>query len=141
MSNKNIARLLKELTDAQLSDESRLDVELFDGENAVISVKVQDRDEFPIYLTVDESQILCICYLFGEDEVDTTKRAEMNETMLMLNVSIPLSSFSKIANQYILFGALSPNSSVEEIINEIEILSDNVLEAIDAIAEYLKEAA
>ena len=141
MSNNNIARLLKELTVAQLSDESSLSVELFDGENAVICIKVQDRDEFPIYMTVDDSQILCISYLFADDEVEASKRAEMNEAMLMMNVSIPLSSFSKIANQYIMFGALSPNSSIEEIVTEIEILSDNVLAAIEAVSEYLKEAA
>ena len=141
MSKTNIEQLMRGLAENQLSDGTTLSVDMFDGDNAVLCIKVQDRDEFPIYMTVDDSQILCISYLFGEDQVDPGKRAEMNEAMLMMNVSIPLSAFSKIANQYIMFGALSPQSSIEEILNEIELLSDNVLEAVDAISGYLKEAA
>jgi len=107
----------------------------------VACIKVKDREEFPIYMTVDEGQILCITYLFGDNQVDQNKRAEMAEVMLMMNVSIPLSAFSKIGNQYIMFGALSPSSSIAEILNEIELLSDNVLDAVDAVSEYLQEAA
>jgi len=92
-------------------------------------------------MTVDERQILCISYLFGDDQVDSGKRTKLTETLLMMNVSIPLSAFSKMGNQYIMFGALSPQSSIDKVLNEIEWLSDNVLEAIDAIASYLKEAA
>ena len=58
----------------------------------------------------------------------------------MMNVSIPLSAFSKIGTQYIMFGALSPQSSIDELLHEIELLSDNVLEAIDAVSDYLTEA-
>ena len=92
-------------------------------------------------MTVDEGQILCITYLFGENQVNPDTKADMNEVMLMMNVSIPLSAFSKIGNQYIMFGALSPASSVDDVLHEIELLSDNVLEAIDAVSEYLQEVA
>ncbi len=139
MSNAKLEQLMKDLDKQKLSDGMSLSVEMFDGENAVASITVEDREEFPIYMTVDEGQILCISYLFGEDEVDQSKRAEMMESMLLMNVSIPLSAFSKIGSQYIMFGALSPTSSIEELLHEIELLSDNGLEAIDAISDYLKE--
>lgn len=141
MSNEKLEKLLKVLAGNQLSDGTSLSIEMFDGDNAVACIKVEDREEFPIYMTVDEGQILCITYLFGDNQVDQSKRAEMAEVMLMMNVSIPLSAFSKIGNQYIMFGALSPSSSVVEILQEIELLSDNVLDAIDAVSEYLQEAA
>jgi len=102
---------------------------------------VEDREEFPIYMTVDEGQILCITYLFGEDQVDPSKQAELAEAMLTMNVMIPLSAFSKIGNQYILFGALSPSSSTEDLLHELELLSDNVLEAIGTMSTYLKKEA
>jgi uncharacterized protein YjfI (DUF2170 family) len=102
---------------------------------------VEDREEFPIYMTVDDGQILCITYLFGDDQVNPEKQAEMAEAMLMMNVMVPLSAFSKIGNQYILFGALSPRASIEELLHEIELLSDNVLDAIATLSTYLKEAA
>ena len=141
MSNVKLEQLMENLSETQLSDGTSLSLEMFDGENTVVCIKVEDREEFPIYMTADEGQILCITYLFGEDEVDPAKRAELAEAMLMLNVMIPLSAFSKIGNQYIMFGALSPRSSIDELLHEIELLSDNVLEAIATMSDYLKEAA
>lgn len=140
MSKEKLEKVMEDLSEGRLSDGTSLSIDMFDGDNAVACIKVEDREEFPIYMTVDESQILCITYLFGENQVDQNKRNEMAEVMLMMNVSIPLSAFSKIGNQYIMFGALSPSSSVAEISHEIELLSDNVLEAIDAVSDYLKEA-
>lgn len=141
MSNEKLEQLIKDLAEHQLSDGTCLSIEMFDGENTVACIKVEDREEFPIYMTVDEGQILCISYLFGDNEVEPDKRADMTEAMLMMNVSIPLSAFSKIGDQYIMFGALSPKASIDELLLEIELLSDNVLEAIDAVSDYLKEAA
>lgn len=141
MSNVKLEQLMKGLTDNRLSDGTSLSIEMFDGENTVACIKVEDREEFPIYMTADEGQILCITYLFGDDEVNPDKRAEMAEAMLLMNVMIPLSAFSKIGNQYIMFGALSPRSSIDELLHEIELLSDNVLEAISTMSDYLKEAA
>lgn len=141
MSNVKLEELMKELGQNQLSDGTNLSIEMFDGENSVALIKVEDIDEFPIYLTVDEGQILCISYLFDEAQVDPSKRAELAEAMLSMNVSIPLSAFSKIGSQYIMFGALSPHSGIDELLHEIELLSDNVLEAVEAVSDYLKEAA
>jgi len=141
MSNKKLEKLKQDLANNQLADGTGLSIEMFDGENTVACIKVEDREEFPIYMTVDDGQILCISYLFGDDQVDPDKRAALAEAMLMMNVSIPLSAFSKIGDQYIMFGALSPNASIDELLHEIELLSDNVLEAIEAVSDYLKEAA
>lgn len=140
MSNETLEQLMAGLADNKLSDGTQLSIEMFDGENTVACIKVEDREEFPIYMTVDEGQILCISYLFGDDQVSQDKRAALVEAMLIMNVSIPLSAFSKIGEQYIMFGALSPKASIDELLDEIELLSDNVLEAIDAVSDYLTEA-
>lgn len=141
MSNTKLEQLVKELADNRLADGAALSIEMFDGDDAVACIKVAEREEFPIYMTVDEGQILCISYLFGDNQVAPSRRADMAEAMLMMNVSIPLSAFSKIGSQYIMFGALSPRSSIDELLHEIELLSDNVLEAIEAVSDYLTEAA
>lgn len=140
MSNEKLEHLITELSDTKLADGMSLSIEMFDGENSVACIKVEDREEFPIYMTVDDGQILCITYLFGDDQVNPEKQAEMADAMLMMNVMVPLSAFSKIGNQYILFGALSPRASIDELLHEIELLSDNVLEAIATMTTYLKEA-
>lgn len=139
MNNAKLEQLIADLSEARLSDGTRLSIEMFDGEDSVACIKVEDREEFPIYMTADEGQILCITYLFGEDQVIPQKSAEMADSMLQMNVVIPLSAFSKIGNQYIMFGALSPKSSIDELLHEIELLSDNVLEAIEAMSDYLQE--
>jgi len=81
--------------------------------------------------------VLCITYLWDEGQVKQEGRTEMLSTLLAMNVPLPLSSFGKIGDRYVLFGALAANSSLEDVINEIEILSDNTLEAIEAIAPFL----
>lgn len=141
MSNVKLEQLMQGLAGNKLADGMNLSIEMFDGENSVACIKVEDREEFPIYMTVDEGQILCISYLFDDDQVNPDKQAEMSEAMLMMNVMVPLSAFSKIGKQYILFGALSPRASIDELLHEIELLSDNVLEAIATMSIYLKEAA
>ena len=66
------------------------------------------------------------------------QREELLDTLLTLNIPMPLSSFSKVSNQYIIFGALSIQSTINDIVHEIEILSDNTLDAIELMAYYLK---
>lgn len=106
------------------------------GEDAV-EVVVEDREEFPILVSADDEQVLCLTYLWDEAQVKSDGRTEMLSALLEMNVPLPLSSFGKIGDRYVLFGALAANSSIEDVINELEILSDNTLEAIEMVAPYL----
>ena len=105
------------------------------GDN--VQVVVEDREEFPILVSSDDEQILCVVYLWDESQVKPAGRTDMLAALLEMNVPLPLSSFGMIGDRYVLFGALAANSSVEDIITELETLSDNTLEAIEAIAEFL----
>ena len=62
---------------------------------------------------------------------------EMFESMLSLNIPMPLSSFAKMDDKYAVFGAMSLNSSAEDVALEITSLSDNSLDAIEALSDYL----
>ena len=108
------------------------------GEVEVLQIVVEDREELPIFVSASEDQILCIAYLFKEDEVQNGEITEMNNAMLTANITIPLSSFAKIDGQYVIYGALSAKSDLDEIVHEIEILSSNTLEAIEAMRSYLR---
>ena len=107
------------------------------GEVDVLQVNIEGREELPIFVSVTDSQILCISYLWGEDEVKQDKRMAMFETMLELNIPMPLSAFAKIDDKYVVYGSLSIKSSMEEIEDELSLLSDNCLEVIDEMADYL----
>jgi uncharacterized protein YjfI (DUF2170 family) len=108
------------------------------GDVDVLQITVEDFEEIPCYVSVTDTQILCITYLIGEDEVIPEKRTDMMEEMLELNIPMPLSSFSKIGERYVIFGALSINSSFDDMCQEIVTLCENSVEAITALEEYLQ---
>ena len=107
------------------------------GEVEVLQIIVEDREELPIFVSASEEQILCIAYLFKDEEVKSESIDKMNTYMLAANISMPLSSFAKIDDQYVVYGALSVNSSLEDIVHEVEVLSSNVIEAIESMSDYL----
>ena len=109
------------------------------GEQDVLQVIVDGNDELPIFVTQTQEQLLCISYLFDEDEVKSELRNELNETLLRLNVPIPLSAFAKIDNKYAIFGALSVNSSLDDITHELVTLADNAIDALEAVTLYLND--
>ncbi len=139
MSNQEKLKELKStLNDTKTEEGLSFSAEIIPGEVDVLQVTVQDREEFPIYITTDDSQILCVTHLWQESEVKKELREELLDALLTMNVPMPLSSFSKVGNQYILFGALTSTSSIEDIQYEISVLSENTLDAIEAINDYLK---
>ncbi len=107
------------------------------GEVEVVQVTFKDREEFPLYLTQSNSQMLCICYLWKDAEVIAEKRTQMLESMLDMNIPMPLSSFGRIGEWYAIFGALDQDSSASSVIKELTVLSDNALDALEAMSEYL----
>lgn len=107
------------------------------GEVPVIQVSIEGREELPIFVTCSDSQILCMCYLWSETEVQQIRRTELLETMLDLNPSVPLSSFGRVGDRYVLFGALARNAGVEDVAQDVVALSDNALDALEALSEFL----
>ncbi|MFH0129277.1 YjfI family protein [Variovorax sp. VaC1] len=107
------------------------------GSTPVVQVSIEGRDELPIFVTSSDMQIICICYLWTEEEVKPTRRTELLESLLDLNPSVPLSSFGRVDGRYVLTGALGRDASVEDIAREVAVLSDNALDALDALSEFL----
>jgi uncharacterized protein YjfI (DUF2170 family) len=107
------------------------------GEVPVVQVSIEGREELPIFVTCADSQILCMCYLWREDEILPERRTELLETLLNLNPTIPLSSFGRVGNHYVLIGALARDARSEDIAKDIAALSDNALDALDALSEFL----
>ena len=138
MGNEKIQIIAKGLNNVTTEEGLMLASEMVTGEVDMVKVEIQDREEFPVFITMDEDQILCITYLWKENEVNTDKRIELLEAMLTMNVPMPLSSFGKVGNQYLTFGAMGINSSIEEILNEVIVLSDNTLNAVEAFQDFLK---
>ena len=111
--------------------------EIIDAGEGIIKIEVEEREEFPIMLDVDEDQMTAIVNLWSQNEVKEGAEAEMMSVMLSMNVALPLSAFAKTGGIYQLFGAMSANTVMENIVEEINVLSDNTLEVVDALSDYL----
>ncbi|MDR2164424.1 MAG: YjfI family protein [Zoogloeaceae bacterium] len=107
------------------------------GTIPVAQVVIGGREELPIFITASDAQILCICYLWHDTEIVPEKRLELLETMLDLNPAIPLSSFGRVEGRHVLFGALSRDARAEDIADDVATLSDNALDALEALSPYL----
>ena len=133
----NSEDLAVRISDIDNFDGYQLECQPIPGEIDVLQITVGDFDELPTYVSVTDTQILCVTYLFTEDEVKQESRSDMLEEMLELNIPIPLSSFAKIGDRYVIFGSLSNTSGIEDICLEIITLTENAVEAITALEDFL----
>lgn len=138
MSAKTLGELEALINNYQDDEGQVYSAEVIQGEVEVLQVVIQEKEEFPIYVTVDDSQILCTTYIWKESEIKQDTKAELTDMLITMNVPMPLSSFSKVGDQYIIFGSLSVNSSDEDICHEISILSDNTIDAVETFSDYLQ---
>ena len=113
------------------------DCQPISGEVDVLQISILGREELPIFVSVTEDQILCISYLWGAEEVKSECLAQMHESMLEMSIPMPLSSFSKIGDKYVIFGALSISSSLADVEHELTVLSNNAVEVIDDMSDFL----
>lgn len=107
------------------------------GEVPVIEITFPGSERLPIYVTDTGSQLLCISYLWRDDEVKPRLRAKLMETLLDLNPAVPLSSFGRIGAHFVLVGALSPAASPADMALELATLGDNGRDALTTLAEFL----
>jgi len=108
------------------------------GEQEVLRVEVSELEELPIFITVTESQILCISYLFSKQEIYEEKESELNRYLLELNVPMPLSAFATVDDYYVIFGSLSKSSNFESITQELVTLASNATDTLQALEEFIK---
>lgn len=104
----------------------------------VMRITIEGQEELPVFVTASPAQVLCICYLWTEDEVRSERRAEMLESMMDLNIAIPLSNFGRIGRHYVIFGSLAHDASAESVACDVAMVADNALEALNVFTEFLK---
>ena len=51
---------------------------------------------------------------------------------------MPLSAFGRVDGRFVLVGALARAARAEDVAHEVAVLSDNALDALDALAEFLR---
>jgi uncharacterized protein len=109
-----------------------------EGGVPVMRICIESQEELPVFVTASPSQVLCICYLWTEDEIKPERRSEMLEAMMDLNIAIPLSNFGRIAGHYVIYGSLAHDADADSIATDVAMVADNALEALDVFNEFLK---
>jgi hypothetical protein len=137
----NTNDLALRITDMGSYEGQILECQPIPGVTEVLQITVQGYEELPAFVSITDSQIMCITNLFLDAEVNPRARGLMLEEMLELNIPMPLSSFAKLDDRFVIFGSMSIKSSIEDICHEIITLTENAVEAIDALQDYLLPAS
>lgn len=109
-----------------------------------LEIVMHEYGDLPLLLTIAGKQMLIEAVLWAVDDV--ADPAAFDAAVLRTHKYFPLSTlgvdtFDDGKDYYILFGALSTASLLGNIILEIETLSANVFQSIDAYADFLTPAA
>lgn len=138
MTEFNLANIANSAAEYAANNQINYVLTEISGEQPVIRVEVEDREELPVFLSLAEDELLAMIYLFSDDEIKADSFDKLHEAMLLMNIPLPLSSFGKVGDRYVIFGSLAASSSANIIAQEIETLVDNAMEAISELDDYLK---
>ncbi|MCK5191885.1 MAG: DUF2170 family protein [Methylococcales bacterium] len=104
---------------------------------SMLTIIREDIEEFAILATASETQLLFNVALFDEGQIIAGQTTALNKMMLELNMAMPLSSFAITGRIYSIFGAMSAESDARHIQEEILVLSENILDALEVCQNYL----
>ena len=136
--NNSLEQARLALADFVADDGSRFTVTATENSDVeMLTIVREDVEEFLIIATSSETQLLFNVALFDAGQIKTGKAAELNQIMLELNMAMPLSSFAKTGAIYSIFGAMSVDSDASQIQEEVLVLSENIMDALEVCQDYL----
>ncbi len=134
--------LHEKLSSHLLFTENHASIEMLEGSDPILRVTMHDYGDLPLFIAVSGEQIIVEGVLW---EIGMVKDiVKFNDVVLRTHKLFPLSSIAlEVPAQgsayYIMFGALSATSWLENIVIEIEMLADNIIKATEAYMGHLKE--
>jgi hypothetical protein len=119
-------------------------IELVDGSEPTLHVVLHDHGDLPIFVSVAGGQIMASTTMWEVSEVKD--RHAFNEAALKLNPvnclsNVGIVTISPGRDAYVMFGELSASSPIDTIVEEIQVLAINTIEAAEAFSGHLKGAA
>ncbi|ECE1724984.1 DUF2170 family protein [Salmonella enterica] len=125
------------LADA-LNNIADLDIEY---NKSSLIIKMNDYGDLPLTVLFTSQQIIIETYICPANTIRDT--AEFNVFLLRNQKVLPLSSVDitrvKQEEYYVTFGALSLNSSLDDVTLEITTLIENALDIVEITQDYLQE--
>jgi uncharacterized protein YjfI (DUF2170 family) len=100
------------------------------------SLAVTNEDGIDAFLYFGAQQITVISPLFPASDIAEKERAKLNETILKTHMVSPLTSMAintiNGEDYYVAFGALSVDSKLDVVIEEVDVLFANVPDLLEA---------
>ena len=129
------------LADYTTEDGSRFSVTATENEEfSMLTIIREDIEEFAILATASDSQLLFNVALFDKGQIIDGQIPALHKMMLELNMAMPLSSFALTGANYSIFGAMSVDSNANQIQEEILVLSENIMDALEVCEDFLIKA-
>lgn len=132
--------LYDELTHDSLIRDGGATIELIEGADPTLHVIMHGYGDLPVFVSVAGEQIIAESVLWPVSQVRDP--VEFNETILRTHKYFPLSTICLSQRMdedyYLMFGSLSSESSLEDIVHEIEVLASNVIHATEAYVDLLQ---
>lgn len=139
--NKSLDKVQTALADYTAEDGSRFSVTATENDEiSMLTIIREDIEEFAILATASDSQLLFNVALFDTGQIIDGQIPALNKMMLELNMAMPLSSFALTGANYSIFGAMSVESDASQIQEEILVLSENIMDALEVCQEFLIKA-
>lgn len=125
-------------------------LELITGNEPIIHIIMQDYGDLPVFVSVQGEQIIAETVLCTVDEVNDI--AGFNDIVLRTHKFLPLSTLSldtlnfevqkgetERVDAYQMFGSVSSQASLGDIVIEITMLCHNVMQALEIYSNFLAE--
>lgn len=130
------------VADAQESPLGDVSISLIDGAEQAIKVDLQDFGGLPVFIAVAGDQIIVDTLLVEADEI--TDVQAFNDAVLRSRELFPLSSIGietmpSGETAYNIFGALSADSTLTNVVTEILTLAENVQRAVVAFEPFFSK--
>lgn len=139
--NNSLEKVQTALTDYTCQDGCGFTVTATNNDDiSMLTIICDDIEEFAILVTASETQLLFNVALFDHAQIIEGQQAALNKRMLELNIAMPLSSFALTSGIYSIFGAMSINSEINQIQEEVIVLSENIMGALEVCQEFLTKA-
>jgi len=132
--------LFNDLSESVLVQQGKASIDLIDGADSTIHLIMHDYGDLPEFLSVAGDQIIIESILWPKDDVNEIEK--FNDAILRTHKYLPLSTICLEKrgdiDYYLMFGALSATSSLDNIRHEVEVLASNVIQATEAYKSYLQ---
>lgn len=136
-----ISRLFDALSALDMVTTEKVAISIVQGSDQAIKLEMLEFGALPLFIAVMGDQIIVDTLLIEAAEI--TDEAQFNNAILRSRDLFPLSSIGletlpDDTAVYSMFGALSAESSLTNIVTEIETLVENVQRATQALSHFFK---